>query len=217
MGNQAGSGAACPLCGDSGEAEGCVQGRWLLGCSGCRLIYVHPRHHLSAARERAHYGLHQNHPHDQGYRGFLSRVAEPLVARVPTGAAGLDYGCGPGPTLSVMLEEKGFVMRDYDPFFAPDTAALEHDYDFVTCTEVAEHFFQPGVEFERLGSLVRSGGWLAVMTEVLQPERDLTSWAYVRDPTHVCFYRWETLEWIATRLGAELTRPHVNVALMQLP
>jgi hypothetical protein len=32
---------------------------------------------------------------------------------------GLDYGCGPGPTLSSMFREKGFKMADYDLFFKP--------------------------------------------------------------------------------------------------
>ncbi len=214
---QFGSAAACPLCGARGEARGCVQGRWLLDCSCCGLVYVHPQHHLDAAREQAEYELHQNDSNDAGYRRFLNRLAEPLLARLPRGAVGLDYGCGPGPTLSVMLEEQGLVMRTYDPFFAPNAEALVGEYDFVTCTETAEHFFRPDLEFGRLRRLVRRGGLLAVMTEVLQPERELRSWAYLRDPTHVCFYRWGTLQWIASGFGAELERPHVNVALMQLP
>jgi len=64
--------------------------------------------------------------------------------------------------------------------------------------------------------LLVPGGVLAVMTEVLMPERDLATWAYARDPTHVCFYRPETFRWIAELLGAELTRPHANVAIFRL-
>lgn len=207
----------CPLCLDARpQASETVHGRMLLDCPVCRLLYVHPAHHLDAERERAHYGLHQNHPSDAGYRRFLSRVAQPVLSRVVRGATGLDYGCGPGPTLSVMLEESGLKVHDYDPFFAPDVRALERDYDFVTCTEVVEHFSRPRLEFERLRRLLRPGGLLAVMTEVLQPDRDVATWGYARDPTHVCFYRWETFEWIAALLGAHLTRPHPNVALMEL-
>jgi hypothetical protein len=43
-----------------------------------------------------------------------------------------------------MLAEAGHAMALYDPFFRPDPAALERDYDFITCTETAEHFHHPG-------------------------------------------------------------------------
>ena len=68
-----------------------------------------------------------------------------------------------------MLEEQGYRMSLYDPFFAPSPDALERRYDFITCTETVEHFYQPGKEFRRLDRLLRSGGWLGVMTEMLEP------------------------------------------------
>jgi len=55
-------------------------------------------------------------------------------------------------------------MAVYDPFFAPDPSALKRAHDFVTCTEVVEHFQQPADDWRRLLSLVKSGGWLGVMT-----------------------------------------------------
>jgi SAM-dependent methyltransferase len=116
-----------------------------------------------------------------------------------------------------MLEEQGFPMRIFDPFFAPDTEALDHDYDFITCTETAEHFFDPGREFRRLDRLLRPGGWLGVMTEVVDEDRSFQEWYYVRDPTHVAFYRRSTLEWIATSFGWSVEFPHRNVALFRKP
>ncbi|MDA1381669.1 methyltransferase domain-containing protein [Plesiomonas shigelloides subsp. oncorhynchi] len=55
----------------------------------------------------------------------------------------MDFGCGPGPLLAQMLEEAGFRMHKYDPYFHPERATLAREYDFVTCTEVAEHFMPP--------------------------------------------------------------------------
>ncbi len=128
-----------------------------------------PSDRLDAAAERARYETHENDPEDAGYRGFLDRLAAPLmervVAEIPSGAEGLDFGSGPGPTLSIMLEERGMRMSLYDPFFAPDRSVLERTYDFVTCTETVEHLFEPRREFERFDRLVRPGGWLAIMTE----------------------------------------------------
>ena len=61
---------------------------------------------------------------DAGYRRFLSKLADPLMARLAPGARGLDYGCGPGPALAAMLREAGHEVALYDPFFAPDPAPL---------------------------------------------------------------------------------------------
>ena len=55
----------------------------------------------------------------------------------------------PVPALAAMLTEAGHRMALYDPFFAPDPAPLAV-YDFVTCTEAAEHFHHPAAEFARL-------------------------------------------------------------------
>lgn len=174
-----------------------------------------PGHRPNPEAERQHYGTHRNDPDDPGYRSFLDRLASPLTARLPAGARGLDYGSGPGPALAAMLEERGFATRIYDPFFAPDPEALEGRYHFITCTETAEHFFAPGAEFQRLDRLLHPGGWLGVMTEMLVDDAAFPKWRYARDPTHVCFYRPRTMEWIAARHGWMLEIPRPNVALFQ--
>ncbi|MEX2467988.1 MAG: class I SAM-dependent methyltransferase [Gemmatimonadota bacterium] len=209
---------SCPLCGSAGAplfAE--AGGRAYHRCELCGLVFLHPSFRLDPRDERARYETHENDPADPRYRAFLDRLAEPLVERLPPGGEGLDYGSGPGPTLSVMLEERGFTMTVYDPFFAPDAQVLGRRYDFVTCTETAEHFFEPGLEFERFDGLLRPGGWLGVMTGLLTPDIVFEDWWYVRDPTHVCFYTPETLGWIAERHGWRLVIPRPNVALFEKP
>ncbi len=174
-------------------------------------------HRPGQDEEREHYLTHENDPADAGYRAFLQRLAGPLVRRLPAGARGLDYGSGPGPTLSVLLQEQGFHMTLYDPFFAPEKTALQTTYDFITCTETAEHFFQPHDEFQRLHSLLRPGAYLAVMTQMVPGTSppDLAAWRYARDPTHVCFYRLRTMEWLAHRFDWSLHLPHPNVAIFR--
>ena len=71
------------------------------------------------------------------------------------------------------------------------------------------------VEFERLDELLRPGGWLAVMTTMRDDTRDFAGWWYVRDFTHVCFYRPRTMEWIARAHAWQLELPHPNVALFR--
>ena len=173
---------------------------------------MRPGDRLDPVAERRRYDTHQNDPNDSGYRQFLARLADPLTERLKAGSEGLDYGSGPGPTLSVMLEEMGFPMTIYDPYFAKDDGILGRSYDFITCSETAEHFYKPDVEFKRLNRLLKPGGWVAVMTEILD-DQDFERWRYVRDETHVAFYRSRTLEWIAEHFGWSMECPVSNVIL----
>lgn len=204
----------CPLCANPDAHDFArAHDRRYFRCRECFLTFLHPDERLDASAERARYETHDNDPSDAGYRSFLRRLADPLMARLVPGMEGLDYGSGPGPTLSLILRENGFETTDYDPFFAPDPAPLQRTWDFVTCSETAEHFFEPGREFATLSGLLRRPGWLGVMTRVLDDDAGFPSWWYVRDPTHVSFYRAETLEWIAAHHGWALERPHADVAL----
>lgn len=196
---------ACPLCGGA-AAPFHRSDRDFLRCGACLLTFVPASQHLAPGAERARYASHENSPADAGYRDFLDRLLAPLAARLAPGARGLDYGCGPGPTASVIMRERGFASRDYDPYFAPDEAALRETYAFVTCTEVVEHLARPGEVFARLDALLEPGGVLGVLTGVLEDDAAFPSWWYHRDPTHVAFYRPETLEWVAGSRGWRLER-----------
>ncbi|MCA1789895.1 MAG: class I SAM-dependent methyltransferase [Thioalkalivibrio sp.] len=208
----------CPLCRSSTMADFAeAHGRTYGECATCGLIAMEANDRPDRATELAQYGLHQNDPADAGYRSFLSRLADPLSAQLTDGAEGLDYGSGPGPTLSVMLKEQGFHLQLYDPFFAPGVDVLNRTYDFITCTETVEHFFSPAAEFERLDRMLRPGGWLGIMTEVYTNRVPFAQWRYARDPTHTCFYRPETMAWIAARFGYWMREPHPTVRLFQKP
>jgi SAM-dependent methyltransferase len=210
----------CPLCLGTSVPHAHLHGRQLHQCSdpgGCGLLFVDPAHHLDSENERARYETHQNDPADPRYRAFLGQATEPLLARLWPGATGLDFGCGPGPTLSRIMAEHGHPCRDYDPFFAPDEGSLAETYDFVTCTETVEHFQDPRAGFMTLASLLRPDGWLVVMTQCVPDprERALGDWMYLRDPTHVAFFREETLAWIGRWMGWETHRPSPRVTLFR--
>lgn len=151
------------------------------------------------------------------YRQFLSKLAVPLIARLRSGSRGLDYGCGPGPALAAMLREAGHNVALYDPFFFPDPEPLMQVYDFVTCTETVEHFHRPAEELARLTTLVRPGGWLAMMTCFQTDDARFAKWHYRKDPTHVVFYREATWRHLAAARGWSCEVPAKDVALMQKP
>lgn len=193
---------SCRLCG-AGDCLpfATVDERHYWRCPRCRLTFLCHRQLPGPAEEKAQYDLHDNNPDDPGYRGFLDQLAAPLVHRLPDGAEGLDFGCGPGPALARLLEERGHPTAVYDPLYANDPTVLERRYDFVTCTEVLEHLHWPGREWQRFAALVRPGGWLGLMTRWLTDDDRFPRWHYRRDPTHVCFWKPETFHWLARRDG----------------
>lgn len=208
----------CPLCrGDALRPLVSVGGRDYLCCDTCQVRFLDPAQRLDPAAERVFYDTHRNAIDDPGYRRFLARLADPLMARLPAGSEGLDYGCGPAPALVAMLEEDGHRVAGYDPCYRPDGDTLTRSYDFVTRTEVAEHFHDPAAEFARLANLLRPGGWLAVMTCFQTDDARFANWHYRRDPTHVVFYREESFAWLAAHLGFALEVPAKDVALLRRP
>jgi SAM-dependent methyltransferase len=208
----------CPLCRSSAVRPfGGACAREYFECAGCRLVHLAPWQRLPPQAERRHYELHENNPEDPAYRAFLDRLAVPLARHLRPGAKGLDFGSGPGPTLSLMLEERGFELAIYDPLFAPDARALERSYEFVTCSEAAEHFFTPEKEFSLLDRLLQPGGWLGVMTGMRPEPRAFPGWHYALDPTHVSFYSPATMRWIAAFFGWAAMFPQRNVVLFHKP
>ena len=191
----------CPLCGatDTQEFYQDVRDGVYVSCAICRLVVLAPHRHPDLQREYERYCLHRNTIEDAGYCRHLNRLLDILVSLLPAGAVGLDYGCGPQPILAQLLARHGFRVAGYDPFFQPDTAPLNGVYDFITCTEVIEHFRRPGEEFARLAGMLKPGGMLGLLTEWLEDGQNFRTWHYRRDFTHLCFYRRETMEWIAAR------------------
>ena len=174
-------------------------------CDQCALVFVPPEYHLSEADERAEYEKHENDPSDLRYRTFLSRIAEPLCERLASGSEGLDFGCGPGPTLSVMLEEHGHCVNLYDKYFFSDESVWQRNYGFICATEVIEHLREPGNELKKLWDALDPGGYLAVMTKLVIDQQAFSSWHYKNDQTHISFFSMHTLNWLAQLWKADLS------------
>jgi SAM-dependent methyltransferase len=208
----------CPLCRQSRTLEFFTDSRRdYYQCEQCALVFVPAAQRLSAEEEKAEYDLHDNDPNDAGYRKFLSRVFEPLRQRVAAPARGLDFGCGPGPALSMMFEEAGYTMALYDPFYADDPRVLTRTYDFISCTEVVEHLHEPGQMLEKLLSLLKPGGWLGIMTKLVIDRQAFSTWHYKNDMTHVCFFSRKTFQWFALRYDCRLEFVGNDVVLLQKP
>jgi len=184
-------------------------------CHSCEFVFRDPGTYLSAQPEKERYATHNNSINDPRYVRFLSPALRAVEKYVTEGAQGLDYGCGPGPTLSEMIRRKNYSCVEYDPLFFADETLLQTTYDFVTCTEVVEHFYQPGVEFEKMNGWLRSGGHLVVMTDHRLPGRDFANWGYRTDITHVGFYNHQSWGWVARALGWRILDLSDRLAVFQ--
>ena len=193
----------CPLCSSETKKYMIADSKIYLICLNCDLVFLAPQFHLSINEEKKRYDLHENDPDDENYKAFLSRLFKPIIKRIKPPTEGLDYGCGPGPALADMFEEKGYTMKTYDPIYQDDQEVLKREYDFITCSEVVEHFYNPRAEFRRLISLLKVGGILGIMTEIRVTPDKFETWYYRRDPTHVCFYSERTFEWLSDKFGLE--------------
>lgn len=206
----------CPLCLFSKAQPFFKDGlREYFLCPRCDLRFLDPGCRLSSADEEARYRLHRNDVAESGYRAFVKPLFDAVVASIPRGAAGLDFGCGTGPVLAAMLSDAGYDISLFDPYFHPELSCLARSYDFIVACEVVEHLFDPRAEFAKLKGLLAASGLLAISTSLWSPQTDFANWHYRRDPTHVVFYSERSFCWIRDAFGfATLScRPQNEVLL----
>ncbi|MBG08366.1 MAG: hypothetical protein CME68_06380 [Halobacteriovoraceae bacterium] len=192
----------CPLC-RSPESSLVLKNkkREFYLCSQCSLTFVPSSFHLSKIEEKDRYTKHNNSSDDPIYKEFLMTLTTPLLKKAVSGVSwkGLDFGSGSSDTLSLIMREEGHEFYSYDPFFKNDTSLLETKYDVITCSEAIEHFSNPKLEWEKLWSLLKPNGTLAVMTQFRSFEKKFSDWWYIRDLTHVSFFSKATFDWLADR------------------
>jgi hypothetical protein len=192
----------CLLCQAKPESFAVAQDRkTYLRCRQCGLVYMHPDQFPSKDAELSRYCEHKNSLDSPEYLAYLKRLVDPVLAAAGGMAkTALDFGCGPVEGMKELLSSRGVAVSSYDPLFFPSAALLKNSYDFVLCSEAAEHFFSPAKEFDLISCLVRPGGVLGVSSQLYpaNPE-EFVRWGYRRDPTHVCFFSEATVQWIADR------------------
>ena len=178
-------------------------------CHNCDLRFLDPIKRFSASQELARYQTHNNDVHDPGYQNFVRPLVDWISTRVqktldlpwPSQACGLDFGCGPGPIMSYLLERQGYQMVPYDPFFADYPEHLNRTYDFVVACEVVEHFYEPLVSWSKMVYCLGAKSPLFIKTFLCTESIDFSQWSYRKDPTHVCFYSPVTIHWLQKYFG----------------
>lgn len=160
---------------------------------------------LDRQEEHHRYSQHKNTLDNRGYvDNFYNFIKTSKIDQLKNVKNALDFGCGPGPVLQVLLDKLGFATDIYDPFFYPTQGFLKKRYDLITCTEVLEHLKNPLATIRILEGLLKEGGTLAVTTLFHTSTEDFKSWWYRKDSTHITFYSPKTFCWLDEHLGLSL-------------
>lgn len=194
----------CPLCyTESFEADvkGPI-GRFFHLCDNCKLVFEGKNNRPARNEEIERYLEHNNGIQHEGYVKHLNRAIKPALKYLQPGFRGLDFGCGPVPTLNKLMEREGFTCEFYDPIFFTEPPL--GNFDFIFATECFEHFFRPAHEFRKIDGLLKTGGILVVMTHLWNDTTRFKKWGYAHDPTHVVFYHVHTFRFIAAHFDYEI-------------
>ena len=191
----------CPLCNGPAIPYHTHLQRRFLQCGTCLSVFQNPEDYLDIDAEKAHYLTHNNDPEDVRYQNFVSPVTNAVLEDFDKGHKGLDFGSGTGSPIFKVLRDNGYDLQQYDLFFHNNPELLTKSYDYIACSETAEHFKEPYLEFFNLRKMLNPGGKLYVMTERFDPARDFATWYYKSDPTHVFLYHANAFEWIRNAFG----------------
>ena len=194
----------CPLCytaSFSPEIEG-PKGLFLHFCTNCYLVFKEKINRPDWKEEKERYLEHENGIQHEGYVNHLNQAIKPALKYFKPAFRGLDFGCGPAPTLNKLVEREGFACQYYDPIFYPEPPLGE--FDFVFATECFEHFFRPSNELHKILGMLNPSGILVVMTQLWKDTTNFKTWGYARDPTHVVFFHEQTFRFIAEHFGFEI-------------
>ncbi|MFN6944169.1 MAG: class I SAM-dependent methyltransferase [Cytophagaceae bacterium] len=189
----------CPLCHTSTSQiiNPPQDVRFYHKCPSCKLVFADPQFLPDMEEEKKRYKTHNNSLVEQGYVKFLYTLIDPALSYISEDMLGLDYGCGPVPVLSLLLQRHTIQCQNYDPLFGfePESDA----FDFVFASECFEHFHKPEEELDRIDKFLGQNGFLFIMTEQWDENTNFDTWYYLRDFTHVVFFHADTFQFIAQK------------------
>ena len=186
-------------------------------CHNCDFISKQESYHLSEEEEHGRYSLHNNFPDNEGYVNIFNNMIDIHVRPLKDVKTILDFGCGPYPTLKILLERLDYKVSIYDPYFETNLEYRNQKYNLITTTEVIEHMVDPIKELEHMLELLEDKGYLLIMTlfREMDQERFLTWW-YRRDKTHISFFNETTFKYLQNKFNLiEVSNNNKNIVVFQ--
>ena len=177
-------------------------------CSSCGFVSLDDRYVVTKVEEKKKYDQHNNSLANEGYvqmfEDFIELTVVPYLSTLQTA---LDFGSGPEPVLSVLLERRGLEVDIYDLYYAPQKVYEAKKYDLITSTEVFEHLAKPLEVLKLLVEHLNDNGYIALMTKFPpKDDQEFLNWWYRRDPTHISFFTPQSFEIMAKKVGLEVVK-----------
>ena len=187
-------------------------------CPECRYISLDEAFYVDEEREKKHYDKHHNTLESLGYvKMFEDLVEEFVLPYKGEIRSALDFGCGEGEVLPIVLQRNGVACDRYDLFYFPQKIYEGKKYDLIASTEVFEHLSSPLEVFKKLLSHLEIHGYLLLMS-AFHPDNDeeFLKWWYIRDVTHIGFFNIKTFEYMAQTFGVTIIKHNFkNIILFQ--
>ncbi len=199
----------CKICkNDTTTLQDVAQKKAYQVCENCQAIMLGDNFLVTKDREKAQYENHNNTFESKGYvkmfEDFLDFFWDDLDINKTTA---LDFGSGPGPVLSQILEKKGLHVDIYDKIYQPKKVFIDKKYDLITSTEVFEHLQNPQEILMQFKKQLKPSGLIAIMTLFHDNNSEnFLKWWYRRDPTHISFYTPKTFEVLANMCGLKVLK-----------
>lgn len=185
-------------------------------CSTCRYIFLDENFYIDRVSEKKHYDKHHNNFESLGYvKMFDDLIDEFVVPHLKSIKTALDFGCGEGEVLPILLEKRNLLCDRYDLFYFPDEIYKDKKYDLISSTEVFEHLENPLGMFKKLLLHVEENGYLILMS-AFHPNDDekFLKWWYIRDITHIGFFNMSTFKYIAQELNLKIVKHNSKNTIM---
>lgn len=185
-------------------------------CDYCGFVHKKKSFHLEFELENEQYDRHENTIENEGYVNIFKELIENFIKDLNITGKILEFGSGPNPVFKVLLEEAGYQVKDFDPFYNQNEDYKNHKYQMITSNEVPEHFANPIKEFDLLVSLLEPRGYLLLSSHFRNMDMDkFLHWWYRRDVTHVSFYNLKTYEYLCKKYDLEIIK-HDNKKVILL-
>ncbi|MBN2737576.1 MAG: class I SAM-dependent methyltransferase [Spirochaetales bacterium] len=188
----------CPLCSSHTLEKIQAPQKLYYRCLTCDLIHIDPSHCLAPEEEKIRYGFHNNSLENKGYVDFLMQFIHFIPPELLTPkSAILDFGCGPTPVLSLLLEQQGLSPTLYDRYFFPETPWRRQKYQLILVHEVIEHIQNPAEYFKTWGQILAPSGRLIIRSHFHPQENsDFLKWWYILDNTHISFFSEKSYDYL---------------------
>jgi len=175
-------------------------------CLRCEYIFLNDKFYIDEESEKKHYDKHHNNFESLGYvQMFDDLIDEFIEPHVNTIKSALDFGCGEGEVLPILLERRNISCDRYDLFYFSKKVYENKKYDLILSTEVFEHLRDPLQMLKKLLLHVKKNGYLLLMS-AFHPNDDekFLKWWYIRDITHIGFFNMSTFQYLTDELNLKI-------------